>query len=84
MRIYGRVQGVGFRWAAARKAEVLELRGYVRNCEDGCVETEVDGGAQVVETYRAWCKIGPRGAKIEKVDEEESSGAGDYVRFEIK
>ena len=36
--IQGRVQGVGFRWFVHREASELELRGWVRNTEDGDVE----------------------------------------------
>ena len=36
--IQGRVQGVGFRWFVQREASELELRGWVRNTEDGDVE----------------------------------------------
>ena len=37
--IKGRVQGVGFRWFVHREAAALDLRGWVRNTEDGHVES---------------------------------------------
>ena len=36
--IQGRVQGVGFRWYVNREASELNLRGWVRNTEEGDVE----------------------------------------------
>lgn len=42
-RCYGRVQNVGFRYHASRLARALRMTGYVRNCEDGSVEMELQG-----------------------------------------
>ena len=39
----GRVQGCGFRYKASHAARALGLTGYVRNCDDGSVEMEVQG-----------------------------------------
>ena len=41
--IQGRVQGVGFRWFVHREASELDLRGWVRNTEDGDVEVVASG-----------------------------------------
>lgn len=53
----GHVQGVGFRWAAAREAGARGLRGYVRNDVDGSVEAVFSGEshevAAAVEALRA-------------------------------
>lgn len=38
VKICGQVQGVGFRAAVRRHALKLDIRGYVRNLPDGCVE----------------------------------------------
>ena len=38
-KVTGRVQGVGYRYAALRMAEKLRLQGWVRNAPDGSVET---------------------------------------------
>lgn len=67
-RVRGRVQGVGFRAATQAKARELKLRGYVRNCEDGSVETLVCGAPAQVEALRAWLWAGPAWAKPEDVN----------------
>ena len=39
----GQVQGVGFRWTLMQIAHKYNLTGYVRNMDNGNVETEVQG-----------------------------------------
>lgn len=84
MKIYGAVQGVGFRYSAVRKARELGLVGWVRNCDDGCVEMEVEGETSALEEYRKWCRKGPSWAKVRKVQEEWKAAEGNYSTFEIQ
>lgn len=42
-RVYGRVQGVGFRYRAKYAAQALGLTGWVENKDDGSVEMELQG-----------------------------------------
>lgn len=48
-RIFGRVQGVGFRYRAKYAAQSLGLTGWVENLDDGSVEMEVQGTAAQME-----------------------------------
>ena len=43
LKIYGQVQGVGFRYRANYAADSLGVTGWVRNEWDGTVEMEVQG-----------------------------------------
>jgi acylphosphatase len=67
--IQGRVQGVGFRWYVHREASELDLRGWVRNTEDGEVEVVAAGEAEVLAELRASLKRGPRGSRVDRVAE---------------
>lgn len=62
--VYGRVQGVGFRYTTQHEAQRLGLTGYAKNMDDGSVEVVACGGAggkahQVAERRRtALCSCG--------------------------
>ena len=68
LRIYGRVQGVGFRQALRHQAHALGLRGWVRNRRDGSVESSVDGAPDALDAFYAWCQTGPVLAQVDRVD----------------
>ncbi len=67
--IQGRVQGVGFRWFVHREASELELRGWVRNTEDGDVELVVAGKPADLDELRTSLHKGPRGSRVDCVIE---------------
>jgi acylphosphatase len=71
--VSGRVQGVGFRWSTARQAELLGVRGSVRNRSDGSVEVSAEGSSDALRQLAEWLARGPRGARVERV---EKTGAG--------
>jgi len=50
--ISGQVQGVGYRFFAQRSSAKHQVRGYVRNLEDGRVEVLAEGNARSVEAFR--------------------------------
>jgi acylphosphatase len=83
--IQGRVQGVGFRWFVQREASELELRGWVRNTEDGDVEVVAAGEAADLDDLRSSLKQGPRGSRVDRVVEHtlNDSEAQDLSSFRI-
>ena len=66
-RITGRVQGVGYRIAAYRKALALDLHGSVKNLPDGRVECEIQGATENVDAMTAWLWQGPPAARVDAV-----------------
>jgi acylphosphatase len=84
MEVYGEVQGVGFRWYVARRAETLNLRGYVRNTSNGGVEIHAEGDRARLETLLEAVKVGPRSARVADVHTIWSAPTGTYEGFEIR
>lgn len=81
--VRGRVQGVGFRWFVHREASELDLRGWVRNTEEGDVEIVVAGEPQDLEELRASLHKGPRGSRVDgvlehKLDESEAANLDSF------
>jgi acylphosphatase len=74
--IYGFVQGVGFRFGVERAANSRGVAGWVRNRPDGAVEAVFEGEPADVEALVDFCRRGPRGAQVERVEVEEESAEG--------
>lgn len=68
LKIYGRVQGVSFRYYARRQAASLGLVGWVRNCPDGSVEAVAEGEESSVQDFVSWARSGPSGAHVERLE----------------
>ncbi len=69
--IKGRVQGVGFRWFVHREAAALDLRGWVRNTEDGHVEVVVAGEEPYLDKLHQAMHKGSRGSRVDAVLKQE-------------
>lgn len=84
--VQGRVQGVGFRWFVQREASELDLKGWVRNTEDGDVEVLAAGEARDLDELRASLRRGPRGSRVDRVIEHTlaESEARDLESFRIE
>jgi acylphosphatase len=67
----GLVQGVGFRWYAARRASELGLKGWVRNLPDGRVEAVASGDPASLARFEELLRIGPRSARVTGVEKVE-------------
>ncbi|MGZ5401451.1 MAG: acylphosphatase [Nocardioides sp.] len=82
-QVTGRVQGVMYRESCRREAERLGVTGWVRNEPDGSVAVEASGPEDAVESLLAWCRQGPPGARVERVDVTEVEPSG-LSGFEVR
>jgi acylphosphatase len=82
--IRGRVQGVGFRYSALRKAQALDLSGWVMNRPDGTVELTAQGARESLEALLEWLAQGPPGARVSAIEHIWRARRGTYGGFEVR
>jgi acylphosphatase len=69
--IKGKVQGVFYRATAKDVADLLGIKGWVKNLPDNNVEITATAADQVLQKFIAWCKQGPPKARVDEVVVEE-------------
>jgi acylphosphatase len=79
--VRGYVQGVFFRAATQQAARSLGLKGWVRNCPDGCVELVACGNVVQLDALEAWLAKGPSEARVTDVSRKQVpvSDHGDFL-----
>jgi acylphosphatase len=74
--VHGHVQGVFFRDSTSRRAVREGVAGWVRNRSDGTVEAVFEGDAEAVDRMVAFCREGPRGAIVERIERFDETPEG--------
>jgi acylphosphatase len=84
IRLYisGTVQGVFYRSFVKEKAEKLNVKGFVRNLEDGRVEIFLEGNPEEIKKMKELCKKGPKHSMIKNVEEKEERFQ-DFKTFKV-
>jgi acylphosphatase len=72
LKVHGLVQGVFFRKHTREKAMSLSISGTVRNCEDSSVEIYAEGAERALNEFTEWCRVGPEGARVDRLDINET------------
>lgn len=83
VKIFGTVQGVGFRAWTARTAKAKGLCGWVQNCADGSVEAILQGEQEVLQEMLEELKTGPTYAIVDQVESECRTAPNQLNGFEI-
>ena len=84
-QVRGIVQGVGYRYFAARRAAALGLAGYARNLPNGSVEVAAEGGRPALETFLLDLNEGPLSSSVHSVEARWSeSEKPRFSGFQIK
>jgi len=82
IRVSGRVQGVGYRYFTQRNADLLGIKGWVRNIPGGGVEAVLEGERQTVGELLNLMKSGPSGALVSGMELSELKAKG-FEEFKI-
>ena len=82
-RIYGHVQGVGFRYFTRQYALKIGVTGFVRNLADGSVEVIAVSSESQIEALDAWLQHGPRTAIVDDVFVEDYLGEKEFTAFQV-
>ena len=82
LAITGSVQGVFFRNFIKENADKKNVKGYVRNLEDGRVEVFLEGNLENVNSMISICKRGPQHSIVRNVEEKDEKFQG-MTEFKI-
>jgi acylphosphatase len=82
--VSGRVQGVFFRVEIRYEAMKRNVAGWVRNTPGGRVEAIFEGKREDVEKLIDFCRKGPPGARVTKIDVQWEEYSGEFKDFKIR
>lgn len=84
-RVYGRVQGVGFRQFVTRVAAGSGLVGFVRNdVSTGSVEVVAEGPVAALQVLLRRLRRGPPLSGVVSVDSCWATPSGEFAEFAIR
>lgn len=83
LKIFGRVQGVGFRYFILRTANSLKVNGYVRNLNNNSVEVWAEGEEDKLILLLEMAKKGPSFARVDDIKIDWSNELENYKEFKI-
>lgn len=84
LTISGRVQGVFFRDFAQENAQILGIKGWVRNASDGTVEAVVQGEEDEIQELIKRLNQGPSSANVTDVKVDWQPMGPQLTGFEIR
>ena len=83
LRVTGRVQGVFFRAWMQDQARKHDLKGWVRNCDDGSVEAHLEGEESLIRWVGDLAYRGPTAARVDRVESKNAELEG-FTDFEVR
>jgi len=81
IRVYGFVQGVGFRAYTRRRALDLGLKGFAKNERDGSVYIVAEGEEEKLKTLLEFVKNGP--GRVKNVEYTFNEASGEFSDFYV-
>jgi len=84
VRVYGRVQGVGFRYYVLNTAAELGLVGWTRNRRDDSVEVVAEGELEILKTLVRALQRGSKSSAVREVKTNLQEASGEFSSFYIR
>ncbi len=81
--VKGKVQDVSFRSFTKRNADIVGVKGFVRNVDASSVEVLAEGDKDNIEVLIEAIRTGPERAVVKNVDVEWRPYSGIYTDFRI-
>lgn len=82
--VTGRVQGVGYRYYAVQQAQLLGVKGYVRNQADNSVLIVAQADEEVIQTFIDYLHVGPTRARVDHIFKSKINNLSDFNNFSVK
>lgn len=82
--IYGKVQGVGFRYFVLENSKLVNVTGWVRNRFNGTVEIVSEGKKSNLEEFLTILNQGSSSSNISKVEVEWLDTSNEFSSFKIR
>jgi acylphosphatase len=84
VHVYGRVQGVNFRYYTQKEASARGLTGWVANRFDGSVEVVVEGEKPTLQRFLTFLYRGSPSAHVDRVQTDWVEATGEFDRFRVR
>lgn len=82
--IEGMVQGVFYRASTRDRAQILGLKGWVKNMPDRTVHALFQGNPETIEQMIEWCWQGPPASRVDNVTTKELKPGTLFSDFEVR
>ena len=82
--ISGKVQGVGYRYFAVRKATEMGITGWVKNSVDSSVIIVAQGIEEEIKTFIDYLHIGPTRSRVDQISKVKFNTLSNFDTFSVK
>ncbi len=84
IRVWGRVQGVGFRAFVAQNAKEQNLTGWVRNVGRDQVETRAEGTREALDVFLEKVRLGSSVSNVKECKFDWGEFRGEFKKFKVR
>lgn len=82
--VFGRVQGVGYRYFSIGAARRHGITGWTKNMPDGTVRIHAVGADSALAGFLEELRQGPPMSRVSDVRTEPLEGVGEFLGFEMR